>query len=163
MPGFGESPQTILNSFAPKGTNAIFGVHVLRAVGSGIFGIQTPAIQTATGLLNPTGIGSGGIPGVSATLVSTGLYSLQFPTAKHVDISAVVSSSSGYNFNAYVNNQSGPSGTAQLEIVRDASAAGGASGLNLIQASGFRGFLPTGTQVKLSFYAAPNIDGFTSF
>ncbi len=157
---FGQKPQGPFNAFFPKGENAAFGVHVLRAVGSGIFGNRTPAIQTSTGLLNPTGVSSGGIPEVSATYTATGLYQLRFPPTNQVDISAVVSSSSGYNFQAQVNNQSGPSGSAQLEIVRLGSAAGGASGLNLIQASGFTGFLPTGTQVKLSFFAAPYETGF---
>lgn len=151
--------QGPLNALFPKGQMAALGVHNLRVIGSGIFGNRTQAIQTATGLLRPTGVDSGGIPGVSATYVSTGLFSIRFPPTKSVDISAVVSSSSGYNFDAYVNNQSGPSGSAQLEIVRAAAAAGGPSGLNLIQASGFRGFLPTGTQVKLSFFAAPITDG----
>lgn len=159
----GQKPQGQLNSFLPKGNGAIVGVHNLRAIGSGIFGNQTPAIQTATGLLNPTGVGSGGIPEVSATYVSTGLFALRFPPTKSVDINAAVSSSSGYNFQAQVNSQSGPSGSAQLEIVRLGSAGGGASGLNPIQASGFTGFLPTGTQVKLTFFAAPVTDGITSF
>lgn len=151
---FGEKPQGPANFFFPKGENGAYGVQVFNVIGSGIFGQKT---VPPTGV--PTGVGSGGVPDVSATLLATGLYDIRFPPTRSVDISACVSSSSGYNFAAYVNNVSGPSGSAQLEIVRDAAAAGGASGANLIQASGFRGFIPTGSKVTLSIFAAPNVDG----
>ena len=82
---------------------------------------------------------------------------------RSVDISASVSAPSGYLYHAQANNQSGPSGSAQLEIVRLPGAAQGSSGYHLIQASGFRGFLPTGSKVMLTFYGAPTTDGLTSY
>lgn len=149
--------QGPLNSIFPRGQQAAFGVHTLRGIGSGLFANRTPAIQTATGLLVPTGADSGGIPGVSATYVSTGLFQIRFPPTRSVDINAVVSSSSGYNYQAHVNNQSGPSGSAQLELVRMPTSAGGPSGVPIPGALG--AFFPTGTQVKLSFFVAPITDG----
>ena len=146
----GQKPQGPIRSWEPKGVDGIVGVHTFNVIGSGIFGSRT---VPPTGLA--TGVGSFGVPEVSATYLATGLYDIRFPTVQAVDISAQVSSSSGYNFDAYVNNQSGPSGSAQLEITRAPAAAGGASGLNPIQASGFRGFLPTGSKVMLTFTASP--------
>lgn len=149
----GQKPQGALNTFLPKGQGGAFGVHSFNVVGSGIFGNRN---VPPTGM--PTGVGSGGVPEVTATYVATGVYSIRFPPTFDGNISAAVSSSSGYHFSAHVNNQSFPSGSAQLEIVR----VGSASGINLIQASGFRGFLPTGTKVSLSFFAAPVADGIKS-
>lgn len=154
----GHKPQGPLKTWLPKGQNAILGVQTFNVIGSGIFANRT---VPPTGL--PTGANSGGIPEVSATYLATGLFDIRFPPIRSVDISAQVSSSSGLNFDAYVNNQSGPSGSAQLEIVRAPAAAGGASGLNPIQASGFRGFIPTGSKVMLTFYGAPTTDGLTSY
>jgi hypothetical protein len=151
---FGQKPQGPANFFFPKGENAVAGVQVFNVVGSGLFGNR---FVPPTGM--PTGVGSGGVPEVSATYVATGIYDIRFPATNHVDIKASVSSSSGYWFDAYVNNQSGPSGSAQLEIVRNA----GPSGISVLQASGFRGFLPTGTKVMLDFFAAPYRDGITQF
>ncbi len=140
----GQKPQGPLNTFLPKGQGGAFGVHSFNVVGSGIFGNRN---VPPTGM--PTGVGSGGVPEVSATYVGTGVYSLRFPKSFDGNISASVSSSSGYNFTAHVNELSFPSGSAQLEIVRHAPAAGGASGANLIQASGFHGFLPCSISVRL--------------
>lgn len=153
-----KSSTSQFNTFLPKGQNSVYGVHVLQCIGSGIFAVRT---VPPTGL--PTGASSGGVPEVTATLVSTGLYDIRFPATKSVDIIPAVSSSSGFNFSAYVNNQSGPSGSAQLEITRDSSAAGGASGVNLIQASGYRGYIPTGSKVMLQFFAAPTNDGLQGY
>jgi hypothetical protein len=161
MPSFGETPQGPFNTFFPKGQNASFGVHQLRAIGSGIFGNRTPAFMAfqsgaSTGLVVATGVGSGGVPGVSATLLATGIYDIRFPPTKSVDINAQVYSSSGYRFSASINNLSGPSGSAQLELVRQQPTGGTA------QPSG-QGFLPTGSVVALSFFAAPVTDGITTF
>lgn len=166
MPSFGETPQGPANFFFPKGENAVFGVHNLNVIGSGIFGNRSPAFMAfqsgaSTGQVQPTGVGSGGVPGVSATYVGTGIYSLRFPPTRSVNMSVAVSSSSGYQFQGVVNNLSGPSGSAQLEITR-LSAAGG-TGFNPIQASGFTGYLPTGTVVQLAVFAAPNNDGIILF
>ncbi len=150
----GNKPQAPLNTWAPKGNNGIFGVHTFNVIGSGLFGNRT---VPPTGL--PTGVGSGGVPEVSATYISTGIYSIRFPSTYYTDISASVSSSSGYRFDAYVNQQNGVSGSAQLEITR----SGGPSGVNPIQASGFGGFLPTGSKVMLSFFASPNSDGIAGY
>ncbi len=150
---FGQKPQAPLNTFAPKGQQGIFGVHSFNVGGSGIFANRN---VPPTGL--PTGVGSGGVPEVTATYIATGIYSLTFPKTFDGNISASVSSTSGINFDAYVNNQSFVSGIAQLEIVRNS----GPSGVNPIQASGFTGFLPTGTKVSLSFFAAPVADGIKS-
>ena len=153
-----EFQQGPVRSWFPKGENALIGVHTLNVIGSGIFGEKTVP-PTGT----PTGVHSAGVPDVSATYLATGLYDIRFPTCKSVDILAKVSSASGYNFNAYVNSQSGPSGSALLEITRDSAAGGGTGVQNPIQASGFRGFLPTGTKVMLQFFAAPTSDGLTSY
>lgn len=161
MPSFGENPQGQLNAFFPKGENSVFGVHQLRMMGSGLVSFRVPpamAFQSgaSTGLVQATGVGSGGIPGVTATLTGTGVYSLRFPPTKSVDISAQVYSSSGYQFNAAINNLSGPSGSAQLEITRQI-------GSGAITTPSGQGFIPTGSVVALSFFAAPNNDGVILF
>lgn len=151
---FGQKPQGPANFFFPKGENGVFGVHKFNVIGSGIFGNR---FVPPTGM--PTGVGSGGVPEVTATYVATGVYDIRFPPTKEVDVSASVSSSSGYWFDAYVNNLSPISGSAQLEITRNS----GPSGISVLQASGFRGFMPTGSAVRLSFFAAPCADGITAF
>jgi len=166
MPSFGETPQGPANFFFPKGENAAFGVHNLNVIGSGIFGNRSPAFMAfqsgaSTGQVQPTGIGSGGVPGISATYVGTGIYSLKFPPTKSVNFIPAVSSSSGYNFQAVVNNIASSSGSAQLEVTR--VSAPGQTGFNPIQASGFTGYLPTGTVVQLAVFAAPNNDGIILF
>jgi len=166
MPTFGESPQGPFNAFFPKGENSAFGVHNLNVIGSGIFGNRSPAnlgtlSGSSTGLVPATGVGSGGVPGVTATYVATGIYSIRFPPTKSVNISPYVSSSSGYNFQGVVNNLSPVSGSAQLEITR--IGAPGTTGFNPIQASGFTGYLPTGTVVQLSFFASPASDGISTY
>jgi len=163
MASFGESPQGPFNAFFPKGENAVFGVHQFRAIGSGIFGNRTPpfmAFQSgaSTGLVQATGVGSGGVPDVSATLLATGVYDIRFPPTKSVDINAQVYSSSGYAFHCAINNLNGVSGSAQLELRR---VLGSASGV-ITSASGL-GFLPTGSTVALSFFAAPANDGVIMF
>jgi hypothetical protein len=154
----GHKPQGPLKTWFPKGENAILGVHTFNVIGSGIFARRT---VPSTGL--PTGANSAGIPEVSATYLATGIYDIRFPPIRSVDISVEVSSSSGYLYKGQANNQSGPSGSAQLELVRLPAAAGGSSGYHLIQASGFLGFLPTGSKVMLTFYGAPTTDGLTSY
>lgn len=166
MPTFGESPQGEFNAFFPKGQNSVYGVHNLNVIGSGIFGIRSPARMAfqsgaSTGLVPATGVGSGGVPDVSATYVATGIYSIRFPPTKSVNIQPFISSSSGYNFQGVVNNLAPASGSAQLEITR--VGAPGATGFNPIQASGFTGYLPTGTVVQLSFFASPNSDGIATY
>lgn len=149
-----DAQQGPVKSWFPKGENAIIGVHTFNVIGSGLFGNKT---VPPTGL--PTGVHSAGVPDVTATYVATGIYSVRFPSIRSVDIKASVSSSSGYNFDAYVNNQNGISGVAQLEVVRNS----GPSGINPIQQSGFIGFIPTGSKVMLTFFAAPTTDGLTSY
>lgn len=155
MPSFGEKPQGPFNAFFPKGENAAFGVHRLRAIGSGIFGTRTPAAMAfqsgaSTGLVPATGIPSAGVPDVSATLLGTGIYDIRFPPTKQVDISAQVYSSSGYNFSCAINKLSGVSGSAQLEVSRVYNQGSGV----LLTPSG-QGFIPTGSIVALSFFASP--------
>ena len=166
MPTFGESPQGPFNAFFPKGQNSVFGVHNLNVIGSGIFGNRTAAAQAfqsgaSTGLVPATGVGSGGVPGLTATLVSTGIYSLRFPPTKAVNMIPAVSSSSGYNFQAVVNNLSPASGSAQLEITRVGNP--GSTGFNPIQMSGFGGYIPTGSVVQIAVFAAPNVDGIVPY
>ena len=153
---FGHKPQGPLKTFFPKGEDGAMGVQVFNVIGSGIFGIKTVPPNGV-----PTGVGSGGVPEVSATYVATGIYSIKFPSTKSVDIDAWVSSSSGFNYDAYVNGVNGVSGTAQLEIVRAAPGGTIGTGVSPIMASGFLGFLPTGTKVMLQFVAAPIADGIT--
>jgi hypothetical protein len=154
----GQKPQGPIRTFFPKGENAILGVHTFNVIGSGLFGEKT---VPPTGL--PTGVGSAGVPGVTATFTATGIYDVRFPPIRHVDVDVAVSSSSGYQFHGQLNNQSGPSGSGQLEITRLPAAAGGSSGYHLIQASGFRGFIPTGSKVMLTFYGCPTTDGLTAY
>lgn len=166
MPTFGESPQGPFNAFFPKGQNSVFGVHNLNVIGSGLFGNRSPAnlgtlSGSSTGLVPATGVGSGGVPGVTATLVSTGIYSIRFPPTKAVNMIPAVSSSSGYNFQAVINNLAPGSGSAQLEITR--IGAPGTTGFNPIQASGFTGYLPTGSVVQLAVFAAPSVDGIVPY
>lgn len=166
MPSFGESPQGPFNAFFPKGEDGVFGVHNFNVIGSGIFGNRTPAFMAfqsgaSTGQVLATGIGSGGVPGLTATYVGTGVYSLRFPPTKSVNMIPAVSSSSGYNFQAVVNNLAPASGSAQLEITRIGSP--GSTGFNPIQASGFGGYIPTGSVVQVAVFAAPHNDGVLLF
>jgi hypothetical protein len=166
MPTFGESPQGPFSAFFPKGENSVFGIHNLNVIGSGIFGNRSPAAMAfqsgaSTGLVPATGVGSGGVPGLTATLISTGIYSLRFPPTKSVNMIPAVSSSSGYNFQAVINNMSPASGSAQLEITR--VGAPGATGFNPIQASGFTGYVPTGSVVQIAVFASPANDGIILF
>lgn len=157
----GHKPQGPLKTWFPKGENGLYGVHTLNVIGSGIMANRT---VPPTGL--PTGANSAGVPEVSVTYLATGVYSIRFPPIRSVDIDVSVSSSSGYLFHGQVNNQAGPSGSGQLEITRLGAPGVVSSGLasaNLIQASGFLGFLPTGTKVMLQFYGAPTTDGLTSY
>jgi hypothetical protein len=159
MPSFGEKPQGPFNAFFPKGQNAVFGVHQLRAIGSGVFGNRTPAFMAfqsgaSTGLVPATGISSGGVPDVSATYISTGMYAISFPPTKSVDINVQVYGSSGYQYRPAINNLFGPSGTAQLEISRNLPTGTTPSGA---------GYLPSGTIVALSFFAAPVSNGLEGF
>lgn len=158
---FNEFQQGPVRSWFPKGQNAIAGVHVFNVIGSGIFGNRT---VPPTGV--PTGVASGGVPEVSATFLSTGIFDVRFPPNRYVDIRADVSSLSGYMYNAQVQNQSGPSGSAQLHIQRLGPPGTVSTGLpdnRLIQASGFLGFIPTGSKVMLTFLASPTSDGLTSY
>lgn len=145
----GQKPQGPLRSFFPKGQNSVLGVHNLVAIGSGMFAKQ---FANTTGL--PTGLNSGGVPEVSATLIATGVYDVRFPSTKSVDVVAQVYGSSGYRYSAAVNNLYGPSGSFQLELTRLVPTT--------ITASGY-GFIPTGSKVALWFYAAPTSDGLTSY
>jgi hypothetical protein len=152
----GQKPQGPLRTWEPKGVNGIVGVHTLNVIGSGIFGNRT---VPPTGL--PTGVGSFGVPGVSATFSATGVFQIRFPPVQAVDIRADVSSISGYMYNAQVQNQSGPSGSAELHIQRLGPPGTVSTGLpdsRLIQASGFLGFIPTGSKVMLTFTASPNFN-----
>jgi hypothetical protein len=163
MPSFGENQQGPGNFYFPKGENAAWGVHQIRIIGSGIPGLRSPAFMAfqsgaSTGLVQPTGVGSGGVPGVTATLTGTGVYSLRFPPTKSVDINARVYSSSGYAFQAQVNNLSGPSGSAQLEINRVFN-----QGTGVLTAPSGQGFLPTGSVIALDIFGAPANDGVILF
>lgn len=152
MPSFAEKPQGPFNAFFPKGENAAFGVHQIRMIGSGIPGVATPATPTGPA----TGINSGGVQSVSATLLATGIYDVRFPPTKSVDVNAQVYSSSGYRFECMINNLYGPSGSCQLEISRLVPTGGAA------QPSG-QGYIPTGSVVALTFFAAPNSDGLVGY
>jgi hypothetical protein len=161
MPSFGEQNQGPFNAFFPKGENSAFGVHQIRFIGSGVPGLQSPARQggisgVSTGLILATGINSGGVPGVTATLLATGIYDIRFPPTKSVDINAQVYGSSGYRFVAAVNNLNGVSGSAQIEVTRLVPTLGAAT------PSG-QGYLPTGSVLALSFFAAPNSDGLVGY
>lgn len=165
MPSFGEKSQGPLNAFFPKGENAAFGVHRLNAIGSGIFGTRSPAFMSlqsgvSTGFVQATGIASGGVPDVSATYLATGVYDIRFPPTKSVDINAQVYSSSGMRFAASIQNINGVSGSCQLEITRLLPSP---SGVGAITTASGLGYLPTGSTVALSFFAAPNSDGLTGF
>lgn len=154
-----QKPQGPVRTWEPKGADSVIGVHTFNVVGSGIFGNR---IVPPTGLA--TGVASFGVPEVSATYVATGIYEVRFPPCQHVDIRANVSSSSGYMYNAQVQNQNGPSGSAQLHIQRlgpPGTVSTGLPSANLIQASGFLGFIPTGSKVMLDFLAAPNVNSTT--
>jgi hypothetical protein len=151
-----EFQQGPVRSWFPKGENALIGAHTFNVIGSGIFGNKTVP-PTGT----PTGVHSAGVPDVSATYVATGTYEIRFPPCKSVDIDVAFSSSSGYMFHGQAQNQSGPSGSALLQVTR--LGFPGPTGFDPIQASGHRGFLPTGTKVMLQFYAAPTSDGLTSY
>lgn len=154
-----EFQQGPVRSWFPKGENALVGAHTFNVIGSGLFGQKTVP-PTGT----PTGVHSAGVPDVSATYVATGQYEIRFPPCKSVDIDVAVSAGSGYMFHGQMQNQSGPSGSALLQITRLSSAGNFAgSGFDPLQASGFRGFIPTGAKVMLQFYAAPTSDGLTSY
>ena len=151
--GFPEKSQGPINVIFPRGEHSFLGFHTFNVIGSGILANRT---TPPTG--QPTGVGSGGVPEVSATYSATGIYRIRFPVAKGGTISASVTSSSGYQFDPYLVDVSYPSGSAELHIKRN-----GGTGVITPQASGSLGFMPTGTRVDLQFFVAPASDGITAF
>ena len=132
--GFAEAAgQFPLNSIGPKGQHAFVGVERMFFQG------QTGLVSTLFG-----------IPGLSATRVSTGTYRIQHPPAVSVDVIPGMQSPSGTAFQANVINQNVRSGIVDIAIYNDAAGIVGAfSGMGALYNP------PTGTELKMMFFVAP--------
>ena len=122
--------------------NGFVGVHKLFFVG-------------ATGL-----IGSGyGVPGVTATRISTGIYRVQHPPIKGLDILPGVASPSGspqYRVKQITETTNSLSGTTEFHITTQNGIA--PSGAAASSSSGLAGVLSnpvSGTIMRLAFFASP--------
>lgn len=118
----------------------------------GFYGVHKLFFVGTTGL-----IGSGyGIPGVSATRISTGIYRVKHPPSRGLDIIpglAVPSGAPHYTATQNTEQTNSISGTTEFHI---RAPGGGASGL--IQASGMGAVLQnpvSGTVLRLGFFIAP--------
>lgn len=115
MPQLTEYMQYPLNAVGPKGQFAFIGVHRMFFTGS-------------TGLVST----NYGVPGVTATRLSTGTYRLRLPNARAVYINPSVAGTSGTYYSAnVVNNASGISGIADVQISRGGAAQAPATGTTL--------------------------------
>ena len=129
------------NAIGPSGEHAFVGMHRVFFTGS-------------TGLIGTMY----GVPGVSATRVSTGLYRFKHDPTVNVDIIPGVEGPTGTQYQVNVNKRNlsnggaGASGTFEVQINQMANAGFG-TGL----ASGF--VQPqnpaTGTALKLLFFCSP--------
>lgn len=141
MPAFGDqAPQFPFNVGGNRGQMAFAGMHVLNVIGSGLISYRA---QVTTGV--PTGFQSGGVPGVTATLLSAGNYDVRFPQSPAVDIHPAVYGPSGALFRAQVVR-----GRQGLE-----PTASGTAIVQVFNPSGVVGNLPTGSSLALSFHVAP--------
>lgn len=125
--------QFPLNAIGPKGQHAFVGVERMFFQG------QTGLVSTLFG-----------IPGLTATRVSTGTYRIQHPPAVSVDVIPGMQSPSGTQFQANIIGQNPRSGVVDIHILNDSGNQTGA-------ASGFAQLInpPTGTELKMMFFVAP--------
>lgn len=132
MPSFAENAQFPLNAVGTRGEGAFLGLERMFFQG------QTGLVSTMYG-----------IPGVSATRLSTGTYQIAHPPAIAADIIPSVQAPSGMYFQANITQHNSVSGIAQLQFFQEATPT--------LSASGFGRLLdaPTGTQVKLLFFVSP--------
>ncbi len=132
MPSFGDQPQFPLNVVGNRGQGAFLGMERMFFQG------QTGLVSTMMG-----------IPGVSATRVSTGVYNVQHPPCVAADIIPNVQAPSGMYFQANVVSHNTLSGIAQLQFYQEANGT--------LVSSGFGQLInpPTGTIVKMLFFVSP--------
>ena len=132
-----EQPQFPLNSVGSKGQHAFYGVHNLNMIGSGL---PSQRLVGPTGVA--TGVQSGGIGGVAATLLTAGVYRVTHPAAVSVDIDPTVRVPTGQAaMSAFVRTPNGsPSGVAFVEV---------RNGTGVIANP------PTGSTVSMRFFVAP--------
>lgn len=135
MPGLGENYQEALNSMGLHGQNAAIGIHKVFFTGT-------------TGLIGT----HYGVAGVSATRVSTGLYTFRHPSTVHVDILTQIEAPTGcaYNVNVVRDTKNSQSGIFQVQIMGNATSIG--TGVP----SGMIPYAPqSGTALKLMFFVSP--------
>lgn len=132
MPSFAEVAQFPLNAIGNRGEGAFLGMERMFFQG------QTGLISTMMG-----------IPGVSGTRLSTGVYQIAHPPCVACDILPTVQAPSGMFFQSNIAKHSAKSGIAELHFFNEAYNTG--------PASGYAQFInpPTGTQVKLQFFVSP--------
>lgn len=137
MPGMGEQAQFPLNAIGRSGQDAFLGVEKVFFTGS-------------TGLIGTMF----GVPGLSATRVSTGLYTFVHDKVTHIDVIAGLECPTGtyLDVNIPVATKGSPSGTFQVQTY-NRQAAGFGTGVPSIF------FTPqnpaTGTVLKLMIYGSP--------
>lgn len=134
---YGQNP---LNVVGPKGAHAFIGTDTVFFTG-------------ATGLVGT----AYGIPGVTCTRVSTGLYQVDYPPCKGANIWAQVRAPTGHSYTANITALNAVSGTAYLHLTRQVAG-------KLITT----GSMPTtynqphnpvsGTMVDLMFMFSPSTD-----
>lgn len=132
MPSLGDSAQFPLNVVGNRGQGAFLGLERMFFQG------QTGLVSTMYG-----------IPGVSATRLSTGTYQIVHPSIVAADIIPGVQAPSGMYFQANISSHNSRSGVAILQFFQEAAPS--------FVSSGFGQPInpPTGTQVKLLFFCSP--------
>lgn len=138
MAGMSENvPQFPLNAAGQSGQQAFLGVEKVFFTGS-------------TGLIGTMY----GIPGFSATRVSTGLYTFVHDKIKHIDVIAGLECPTGTYLDVMVPSatKGSPSGTFQIQTYMR-QAAGFGTGVPSIYLQNQNP--ATGTVLKLMVYASP--------
>lgn len=123
MAQFTDNFQAPINGLGTKAQFAALGIHRVF-------------FQGATGLVST----NYGVPGVTATRLSTGTYRLATPKGKGVYINPAIVGTSGTYYSINVQNVNGISGTAEFQISK--------GGLPQTPA--------TGTVAELWFFVAPS-------
>lgn len=136
---FAHKAQFPLNTVGPKGQHAFCGV------GKVFFTGTTGLVGTAYG-----------IPGLTATRLSTGAYKVQFPASKSVDIIPGVQAPTGVHYDVQVGNVQPYSGTAELHISQrfntiNSQSTGTSQPTGLLRPQN----PASGTCVNLLFFVAP--------
>jgi hypothetical protein len=152
--GLGEYPKFVVKAHGPAFNQGVIGDATIEFVGSGLVGTAY------------------GFPGLSATLVGTGLYDIRFPTVANRGIRMYPHAMAGEpkgatgafigpqgsgtqgvvpGFNVHMSHLGGQSGSAYLNTTSQIINASGAVGPTGLRPA----FPPTGSVVNLLIVGSP--------